>query len=141
MAENDELAEAVAKVVAEVLSLDRAEITPASRFFADLGGESIDVLDVSFRLQQQFGVQINFQKMLALDGVHLDDRGRLSPEWAATVRSRFPSLDAGILDKDFRTVGVQDLLTVGVITDCLRLKLAEPRPAAEVAEAAVATQA
>ena len=36
-------------IVAEVLGLEPEEVTPAARFFDDLGGESIDILELSFR--------------------------------------------------------------------------------------------
>lgn len=48
----------VAKAIAEALARDAGEIRLESRLFADLGAESIDLLDIVFRLEHEFNVQI-----------------------------------------------------------------------------------
>jgi acyl carrier protein len=48
----------VSKVIAEALVRDPAEIRPDSRLFADLEAESIDLLDIVFRLEREFTIQI-----------------------------------------------------------------------------------
>ena len=49
---------AVAKIVADVVACDESKVTLNSRFITDLGGESIDLLDLVFRLEKQFNVKI-----------------------------------------------------------------------------------
>jgi acyl carrier protein len=46
---------AVQALLADVLSLTPAEIAPTAALIDDLGAESIDFLDISFRLEQQYG--------------------------------------------------------------------------------------
>ena len=58
MAEFDEILERVRIKVAESLDLDLSEVTPTQRFFADIGAESIEWLDLSFRLDKEFGARI-----------------------------------------------------------------------------------
>ncbi len=48
----------VARIVAEALARDPSEIRPTSRLFADLEAESIDLLDIVFRLEREFDIQI-----------------------------------------------------------------------------------
>jgi acyl carrier protein len=48
----------VAKVIAEALAHDTGEVRLESRLFADLEAESIDLLDIVFRLEHEFNVQI-----------------------------------------------------------------------------------
>lgn len=58
--------EIYAKIVAEIaeaLDLDADEIEPDSRLFLDLDAESIDILDIRFRIEHTFGFKIN-QEML-----------------------------------------------------------------------------
>jgi acyl carrier protein len=48
----------VAKAIADALARNVAEIRLDSRLFADLEAESIDLLDIVFRLEREFKVQI-----------------------------------------------------------------------------------
>ncbi|MDP6932590.1 MAG: acyl carrier protein [Myxococcota bacterium] len=43
---------------AEALGLDESEVRPESRLIADLGAESLDFLDIAFRLERAFDVRI-----------------------------------------------------------------------------------
>jgi acyl carrier protein len=49
---------AVAETIAEALACDVAEVSRQSLLVEDLGAESIDFLDIVFRLEQGFGIQI-----------------------------------------------------------------------------------
>jgi acyl carrier protein len=64
----------VADIVADALARDPAEVRPASRLVADLGAESIDFLDIVFRLEQAFRVRIPRGQILD------EARGELSEE-------------------------------------------------------------
>src|SRR5437588_1976333 len=44
--------------VAEALGLDEDEVTAAATLLGDLGAESIDLLDILFRIERQVGVKI-----------------------------------------------------------------------------------
>ncbi|MGE3920707.1 MAG: acyl carrier protein [Gammaproteobacteria bacterium] len=48
----------VAEIVADVLAVDESEVTPESSLMGDLGAESIDFLDLVFRLERGFGIKI-----------------------------------------------------------------------------------
>ena len=77
----------VRELLSETLSVDVDEITPKSNFFHDLGGESIDVLDLSFRCEKNYQVPMRFQELTesAADGT-------LSPA-AQRLRESFPTED------------------------------------------------
>lgn len=62
---------AVQALLAEVLGLTPAEIAPAAALVDDLGAESIDFLDISFRLEHQFGCALptaEWAEFLRTDG-------------------------------------------------------------------------
>ena len=46
------------KTIAEALEKDVAEVRPSSSLVDDLGAESIDFLDILFRLESDFGIKI-----------------------------------------------------------------------------------
>ena len=62
----------VAKSIAEALPRDAGEVQLESRLFADLEAESIDLLDIVFRLEREFKVQIPRGRIIE------DARGNLS---------------------------------------------------------------
>src|SRR5215218_424628 len=49
---------AVREAVTEALALDEDEVTPESTLMEDLGAESIDLLDILFRIERSTGVKI-----------------------------------------------------------------------------------
>jgi acyl carrier protein len=84
-----EILSRVQGAVAETLGIDPAEAQPDQRFFGDLGAESIDWLDLTFRLERQFAVRIpgvgNFS------GVATDADGRFTAAGLADLRSFMPA--------------------------------------------------
>src|SRR3989442_7934933 len=48
----------VGKIIVESLGIDEAAVTDDAALVRDLGAESIDFLDMSFKCQQTFGVDL-----------------------------------------------------------------------------------
>ena len=61
---NSELYEQVKDVIVEVLAVEPDEVIPTARFFDDLGGESLDVIDMSFHCERRFGTRFRFQELV-----------------------------------------------------------------------------
>jgi acyl carrier protein len=53
-----EIRASVGKLIVESLGVDEANVTAEAALIADLGAESIDFLDLSFKCQQTFGVDL-----------------------------------------------------------------------------------
>lgn len=58
MASQDEIFQKVSATLVEALNVDEDEIRPTSTLTGDLGAESIDFLDIVFRLEREFGIKI-----------------------------------------------------------------------------------
>jgi acyl carrier protein len=58
MASREEIDSAVKEAVAEALALDEDEVTDDATLMDDLGAESIDLLDILFRIEKSTGVKI-----------------------------------------------------------------------------------
>lgn len=56
---NEELFEKVKKIVAEQLGCDEEKITPESTFIADLGADSLDVVELLMCFEEEFNVEIS----------------------------------------------------------------------------------
>jgi acyl carrier protein len=53
-----ELLDLVREAVADALGLDEEEVTPDATIVSDLGAESIDLLDILFRIERKSGVKV-----------------------------------------------------------------------------------
>ncbi|MBP84576.1 MAG: acyl carrier protein [Verrucomicrobiales bacterium] len=73
-AEIDAIYPQVAEIVADALGCDEDEVKPDSSLINDLDAESIDFLDIVFRLEQEFKVKIPRGKAME------EARGELSEE-------------------------------------------------------------
>ncbi len=58
-----EIAEKVRTIVAEALALDPATVKNGSLLMSDLGAESLDYLDIVFKIERTFGIQITRGEM------------------------------------------------------------------------------
>jgi acyl carrier protein len=59
----EEIQQKVAGVLAESLNIERNKIQPQANLQADLGAESIDLLELLFRLEQEFGIKIRDEEL------------------------------------------------------------------------------
>ena len=109
----NEVLQEVREIVADILARDLQEVTPPARFFEDLGGESIDVLELSFRCERIYGIKAEFQKIGA--AVRSDDNGLLTAESLNGLRSKYPFLDLAAIEPNPRAERVTELLTVQAI--------------------------
>lgn len=91
MSAPDSVLEDVRMLVADTLGMELEEVDPDAHWELDLGGESIDLIDLSFRIQKHFGIQIRFQGIASAD-LALDERGWLTTETLNDLRDQFPFL-------------------------------------------------
>ena len=62
MASHEDVLRKVSSTLVEALNIDEDEIKPASTLAGDLGAESIDFLDIEFRLEREFGIKIPLEQ-------------------------------------------------------------------------------
>ena len=55
---SEEIYTKVTDVMVGALGVDEEEVTPEATINGDLGAESIDILDIVFRLEKEFGIKI-----------------------------------------------------------------------------------
>jgi acyl carrier protein len=115
----EEVYKTVAGVVAESLNVDEHEITPAAALQRDLGAESIDLLDIVFRLERTFRIQIPRgelfpESVFQGDPVFVSD-GMVTDAGMAELRERMPYADLDEFDHDRRLSSVPELFTVGLV--------------------------
>ncbi len=125
MISESDLNSAVTEAIVETLLVEPKEVVPSARLFDDLGAESIDVLDLSFRLEKRLGIKVQLDKALSPAELKTDQMGQLTPESLAAVRARFPTLAVDGNQPVVGVGGLKELLTVEAITEYLRARLRE----------------
>lgn len=125
---NEVLAE-VRQLVAECLAIELEDVRAESWFFSELNGESIDLIELKFRLEKRYGFQLPLLEFKS-DEYTLDAEGRLTPASAALLRGKFPSLKlAGLETHKLERRG--DFLTIEMIAAFVQTALdAEQQQAA-----------
>lgn len=123
----DEIAERVAQALVQALGVSRSDITMDTSLAGDLEAESIDFLDVVFRLEKDFGIEVArgelFPQELLRDPVMVSG-GAITDAGVAALRERFSFTDLSSLKAG---LSIQELmnrmLTVRLIVDYVEHKL------------------
>jgi acyl carrier protein len=128
MPSSDEIQAKITKVLVHALGVEDDEIAPSATLQGDLGAESIDFLDIVFRLEREFMIKINQDELfpgsfLAGDAAIIDD-GRLTDEGLAALHAKMPYADWRKLERDRRLDRIDDLFTVDLVTSYVNWKLA-----------------
>ena len=122
-----EVFEKVSEALIEALDLDEEDVTREAKLSADLGAESIDFLDITFRLEQAFNIKIP-QGDLVPDNVLNDPQyvqnGKLTDKGMAELEVRMPHADLTVFEQDPDVGKIMDLFTVETIVKFIQGKLA-----------------
>lgn len=128
MATKDEVFEKVQAALVDALGVDDDEVTPEATLVGDLGAESIDFLDIVFRLEKNFNVKIPrgelFPENLASADSSFVQEGVVTEAGIAELRERMPHADVDSFAEDPKVENIQDLFTVQMIVNFLQSKLA-----------------
>ena len=115
----------IMKIAAETLRAPAGKLGPDSSFVRDLGAESLDFLDLDYRLEQAFGIKmarhffLEHVEEIFGEGAALDEDGRLTQNALTLLRTRYgeenlPDLSGG-LDMD----QVPPLITIRSMADAV----------------------
>ncbi len=121
----------VGEVLEEALGCDEDEITPEASLTADLGAESIDFLDIVFRLEKTFGTadkpfKIDQGELFPenfMDNAEWVQDGKFTDDGMAMLQERMPHVDFAAFDASREVVKVGDLITVQSLVEFVSRKL------------------
>lgn len=126
---HDELYVKVRTCVADVLALDAAKIVPGASLIDDLGAESLDFLDLVFRLETEYGVKIPRDGILltAREGLAagFDHSGVLSNDALERLRLLMPEVPPERFAPGLRTHQVPNLFTTETFVRLVAWRLAD----------------
>lgn len=123
----EEIFEEVREVLVDALGLDDDEVTENATLMTDLGAESIDFLDIVFRLEKSFGIKIPREELFPAESLlsnpEFVSNGKLTDKGIAEFKQRMPHSDLSSFQEDPDINRLPDLFTVRSIVNFVDLKL------------------
>jgi len=122
----DEIYEKVKGVLVDALGVDEDEIKPEAVIRDDLGAESIDFLDIMFRLEKTFGIKIPKGELLpehVASDPNMVQNGVVTPGGIAILKQKMPHSDFTAFESDPKLENMSKLFTVDSITNYVQSKL------------------
>ena len=123
----DEIFEKVRQQLVDALSVDEDEVTPRARLQADLNAESIDFLDIVFRLEREFGIKIDrnelFPESIFQGDPDFVQDGKVTAKGLSELKTRMPYADLAAFEKNPQFENIGDLFTVDLIVRYVKSKL------------------
>jgi len=123
----EEVFEKVRQTLVEALSVEEDEVTEQATLTRDLGAESIDFLDIVFRLEKAFNIKIPQEELIPRDILsnpdYVSDR-KLNAAGIKALKAAMPHAELTQFEQDPDIDKISDVFTVGTIVRFVQAKLA-----------------
>ncbi|HOW87595.1 MAG TPA: acyl carrier protein [Candidatus Omnitrophota bacterium] len=113
-----ELFAKVQQTLAGALGVDESEVTPEASLKRDLGAESIDFIDIVFRLEKAFDLKIPAGDLFPshlLNDERFVKEGVVTAEGLTELRTKLPYLELDEFKKDPQITKLADCFTVKML--------------------------
>ena len=111
----EEVFEKVREALVEALGVDDDEVTTDATMVGDLGAESIDFLDIVFRLEKAFEIEIPRSELFPEDiltNAEFVQDGRVTAAGVEQLKERMPFADLSKFEENPAVQEFSNLLTV-----------------------------
>ncbi|REJ65981.1 MAG: acyl carrier protein [Planctomycetota bacterium] len=128
MATREEIFEKVQAALVDALAVDDDEVTPEATLVGDLGAESIDFLDIVFRLEKGFDISIPRGELFPEDILTSADYvvdGKINEAGLALLKERMPFADLSTFEKNPEVQEFATQLTVQDMCNFVESKLSD----------------
>lgn len=126
MPDRDEILNKVTESMVDALGVEEDEVILTASLTEDLGAESIDFLDIVFRLEKAFGIKIPrgdlFPENLLSSPEYVKD-GKLTGEGLGVLREKMPHADLSQFEANPLVSELGQLFTVGMIVNYVSERL------------------
>ncbi|MBX9787636.1 MAG: acyl carrier protein [Pirellulales bacterium] len=126
MPTHDEILTKIRTALVEALGVDEDEVTPEATLTGDLGAESIDFLDIVFRLEKAFDIKIPrgelFPESIMTDPQYVKD-GKFTQAGVDELRKRMPFADIEEFAKNPVAREFGNLFTVDMVAKYIESKV------------------
>lgn len=136
---SDNVDQRVMNVIAESLCVELDEVSMESNLINDLGAESIDFLDIMFRLEKEFDIkipqrEIERQARGDMPPEEFEVDGILQPKGVARLKQLIPEIDPTAWREGMALRELPALFTVAVFAGIVKRKLANPDVSSSVSD-------
>ena len=115
MPTKEEVFEKVQEALMDALGVDDDEVTPEATMVGDLGAESIDFLDIVFRLEKAFEIEMPrselFPEDILTNAEYVQD-GKVTADGIEELKKRMPFADLSKFESNPVVQDFGNLLTV-----------------------------
>ena len=121
-----EILASVQETLVDALGVDDDEVTEGATLTGDLGAESIDFLDIMFRLEKAFSIKIPRGELFPDDILNNPDyveSGKMTKAGLEQLKKSMPHADFSEFEKDPDVNKMPDLFTVRTIVNYIESKL------------------
>jgi acyl carrier protein len=123
---DQEIFEKVQEVLVDALGVDDDEVTPEATLTGDLGAESIDFLDIVFRLEKAFDIKIPRGELFPdniLNNPEFVQNGKLTDAGLTELKQRMPHADFSEFEQDPDVNKMAELFKVQTIINYVKGKV------------------
>jgi acyl carrier protein len=122
----EEIFDKVREALVDALGVDEDEVTPSATLRGDLDAESIDFLDIVFRLEKAFDIKIERGELIPMDVLedtsYVSD-GKVNAAGIAKLKERMPFADLSGFEADPNVQNLGNQLTVQDMCNFVEYKL------------------
>lgn len=122
----DEIFEKVKGTLVDALGVDNEDVTPTAKLQEDLGAESIDYLDITFRLEKLFNIKIPQEELFpreVLSNPSYVENRKLNPAGLMALRKAMPHADLSGFEANPEIDRLSEVFTVDTIVKFIQAKL------------------
>ena len=123
----DEIFQEVQGILVDALGVDDDEVTTEATLMGDLGAESIDFLDIVFRLEKAFGIKIPREELFPAENLMTNpefvNNGKLTETGLTELKNKMPHTDFTAFENDPDINKLGNLFTVNSIVNYVETKL------------------
>lgn len=122
----EEVFEKVKDALVDALGVDDDEVTPEATMVGDLGAESIDFLDIVFKLEKAFDINIDREELFPEDiltnSEYVQD-GKVTADGLGELKKRMSWANLAKFEENPRVQDFGDLLTVNDLCSYVNSKV------------------
>jgi acyl carrier protein len=117
----------VREVLVDALGLDDSDVTENATLMGDLGAESIDFLDIVFRLEKTFSIKVPREELFPAEAVMNNpdyvSGGKVTAKGLAELKAKMPHTNFSEFEKNPDVNKIADLFTVAAIVNFVQGKM------------------
>ncbi len=123
----EEIFENVRETLVDALAVEPDEVTEDATLTGDLGAESIDFLDIVFRLEKSFNIKIPRGELFPddlLNNPEYVENGKFTSQGLERIKGAMPHADFTDFENDPDVNKMTDLFTVKTLINYIESKVA-----------------